>query len=300
MLLPALLFILVFSYLPMYGIVLAFKTFAFNRPSALGDLPVLRYIGQIMNMEWAGFKWFYLLVSKPDFWNAFKNTITISLGRLLFEFPMPIILALMLNEMRLPKFKQIYQTAYTFPNFLSWVLVVGILSGIFNTTGVINQALVAGGGQPVPFLQNPLIFRVLLHVTNIWKGAGWGSIIYLAAIAGIDPSLYEAAIVDGAHRGHCLWHITLPSIKPTIVIMLILACGGILNAGFDQIFNFYNTAVLSSSDIIDTWIYRYAFQDGARNYSMTVATGMFKAVCNFILLLSANQIAKFIGEEGLL
>jgi len=303
LLLPSLIYLIIFNYIPMYGITLAFRQFAFNRPSMFGEIPILRFIGQTFNMEWVGLQWFEFLFALPDFWVVMRNTMIISFGRLIIEFPAPIILALLLNEVRIRKLKAAYQTVFTFPHFLSWVLVVGMLNGIFQTTGVINQALISLDKEPIRFLTDPQIFRGLLFSTNIWKSAGWGSIIYLAAIAGIDPTLYEAAMVDGAKRIHCLWHITLPCIKSTIVIMVILTCGNILNAGFDQIFNMYNPAVYSTADVLDTWIFRTAFQSsgsGARSFSLTIATGTFKAVCNFALLLSANLFAKRLGEEGLI
>lgn len=299
MLVPAIIFIIVFAYAPMGGVMLAFRQFRFNTPSAWGDLPILRLFGQIANMEWVGLKWFQNLWGKSDFWNAFRNTLIISFGRLVFEFPMPVILALLLNEMRHMKLKRVYQTVYTFPHFLSWVLVVSLLRLLLQSDGTVNILIKAMDGQPVGFLTNPGIFRPVLYTTSIWKGMGWGSIIYLATISGIDPSLYEAATIDGANRWQCCLKITWPSIKPTVVIMLIMQCGQILNAGFDQVFNTMNELTLSTGDIIDTYIYRYAFQKG-QNLSLSVAAGLFKSVCNFALLLSANFLAKLAGEEGLL
>jgi len=299
MLFPALVVLITFSYLPMSGLLLAFKQFRYNRPSALGDLPILRFIGQMMNMEWVGFKWFENLFSKPDFWRAFNNTLIISFGRLIFEFPMPIILALLMNEVRGKNTKRTYQTIYTFPHFLSWVLVASMMQQIFNVDGTVNHLRGALGLDAYRFLLEPSTILVLLFSLSIWKGVGWGSIIYTATITGIDPTLYEAAVVDGANRWHRVRFITWPSIKPTVVLMLILNCGTILNAGFDQVFNMMNDNTLRVLDIFDTFIYRYAFQKG-QNMSLTVAAGMFKSVTNFALLLTANQIAKWLGEEGLL
>lgn len=299
LLLPALVYILVFSYAPMGGVALAFKQYRFNMPSALGNVPVLRFFGQMMNMDWVGLKWFESLWAKPDFWRAFRNTLVISFGRLVIEFPMPIILALLMNEMRHQRLKRVYQTVYTFPHFLSWVLVISLLNSLFQSSGTVNSLIKAAGGTGVGFLTDPGLFRPMLFGTSIWKGVGWGSIIYLATISGIDPSLYEAATIDGASRWQACWYITWPSIRPTVVIMLIMQCGTILNAGFDQVFNMYNDLTLSTGDIIDTFIYRYAFQKG-QNLSLSVASGLFKSVCNFALLLAANSIARLSGEEGLL
>lgn len=299
LLLPAVLFIVIFNYIPMGGVVLAFKSYQFNRPSALGDVPVLRFFGQMMNMEWVGLSWFAGLFEKPDFIAAFRNTLIISFGRIIIEFPMPIILALLMNEMTHMKLKRVYQTVYTFPHFLSWVLVCSLLNTLFLSEGTVNAIIRALGGSPVRFLTDPAVFRPMLFGTSIWKGVGWSSIIYLATISGIDPSLYEAASIDGASRWQSCWHITWPSMRPTVVILLILQCGQILNAGFDQVFNMYNDLTLSVADIFDTFIYRYAFQKG-QNMSLSVAAGLFKSVVNFALLLSVNFIAKLCGEEGLL
>lgn len=299
LLLPAILFIIIFSYAPMGGVVMAFKQFRFNTPSAWGDFPVIRFFGQIANMEWVGLKWFQNLWAKPDFWNAFRNTLIISFSRLIIEFPVPIILALMMNEMRHQRLKRVYQTVYTFPHFLSWVLVVSIVRVLFLSDGTINTIIRSLGGTSVGFLSDPKLFRPMLYGTSIWKGAGWGSIIYMATISGIDPSLYEAATIDGSNRWQACRYITWPSIKPTVVIMLIMQCGQILNAGFDQVFNLYNELTISTGDIFDTFIYRYAFQKG-QNLSLSVAAGLFKSVINFALLLAANTLARLAGEESLL
>lgn len=299
LLLPAFLVVLLFMYAPMGGLVLAFKQFKFNTQSAFGEFPVIRFYGQIANMDWVGLKWFNNLFSKPDFWQAFRNTLVISFGRLLLEFPAPIILALLMNEMRHPRLKRVYQTLYTFPHFLSWVLVASLINMLFTSTGTINQIVAALGGNPVKFLTDTKTILPMIFTTSIWKGMGWGSIIYLATISSIDPTLYEAAKIDGANRWQSCWHITWPSIRTTVVIMLIMQCGQILNAGFDQVFNLYNDITLPVADIFDTFIYRYAFQKG-QNFSLTVAAGLFKSVCNFALLLAANGIAKLCGEEGLL
>ena len=298
MLLPMVLFYLIFSYAPIFGIVLSFKHYRFNTPSAIGNVPIFSYVGQILNMKWVGLKWFKILWSKPDFWRAFTNTILISFYRLLVGFPAPVILALLMNEVRKSGVKRIFQTVYTFPHFLSWVLVVGVLNGIFKSYGVINQVITAIGGERISFLSEPSFFRPLVVLTAVWKDIGWGSIIYLAAMAGIDPQLYEAATIDGAGRWRCLAHITWPGIKSTAVILLILQCGQILNAGFNQIFNMYNPAVYSVGDIIDTYIYRMTFQN-PQNFGFMTAVGVFKSVVNFCLLMAANWGARMLGQQGL-
>lgn len=283
-LIPAAAFYLTFSYIPMAGITLAFKEFQFNK--------------SWFEMPWVGLRYFNQLFSNVEFWRAFKNTLIISFGRLALEFPIPIILALLLNEVRGNKTKRFFQTVYTFPHFLSWILVIGILNGIFSNDGLINQALIVSHHETIQFLTSPKPFLAIIFGSSIWKGAGWGSIIYLAALAGIDPELYAAAAVDGANRWHCLKHITWPGLKSTVVILLILQCGGILNGGFDQILNMYNPAVYQVADIIDTYIYRQAFTVGM-NFSYNTAVGLFKSVIGFGLVLTVNKLAERLGEEGL-
>lgn len=281
---PAIIFYLIFSYLPMAGVTLAFKEFQFNKTW--------------FQMPWVGLKYFNMIFSNTGFLTAFRNTILISFGRLIIEFPMPIILALLLNEVRKSSLKRFFQTVYTFPHFLSWILVVGILNGLLLNDGIINQILAAGGHDKISFFTEPRYFLPLIFGSSIWKEIGWGSIIYLATLAGIDPELYYAAAVDGANRWHCRRYITWPGIKSTVVIMLILACGGILNAGFDQILNMYNPAVYDVADIIDTYIYRQAFAMGT-NFSYNTAVGLFKSVICFALILTVNKAAKRLGEEGI-
>ena len=298
LLLPVVLFYFVFNYLPMYGIVLAFKHYRFNTPSALGNLPLISYVGQFMNMEWVGLQWFEMLWSRPDFWRAFTNTLLISFYRILFGFPAPIVLALLMNEVRRGGVKRVYQTVYTFPHFLSWVLVAGVLFGILGTNGALNQLIVQLGGERTQFLTDTSLFRALLVSTEIWKSVGWGSIIFLAAIAGIDPQLYEAATIDGAGRWKCLLHVTWPGITTTAVILLILQVGNILNAGFDQVLNMMNPAVYEVGDIIDTYVFRMSFRD-PKNFGFTTAVGVFKSVINFALLVAANWGARLLGQRGL-
>jgi len=227
-----------------------------------------------------------------------RNTLGISFGRLLIEFPAPIILALLLNEVRRNTTKRFFQTVYTFPYFISWIVVIGLMHGLFLTDGVVNQLLSQLGKSKIQFFTDPLYFLGLLFSSSIWKGIGWGAIIYLAALAGIDPELYAAAAVDGANRWHRLRFITWPGIRGTAVVLLILSVGGILNAGFDQILNMYNPTVYSVADIIDTYIYRLSFHRGV-NYAFTTAVGLFKSVVGFALVLTVNKAAKMLGEEGI-
>jgi len=299
MIIPALAIVIIFSYMPMSGLLLAFKEYRFRTPSRFGSFPVLRFLGQIMNMEWVGIRWFKTLLALPDFQRALVNTIRISVCRLIFEFPMPIILALLMNEVRVSKVKRVFQTIYTFPHFLSWVLVMSILMQLLNVNGTINHIRGVLGYDPYAFLLEASTIQTVIHSTSIWKGVGWGSIIYMATISGIDPTLYEAAVVDGANRWHRVIYITLPSIKPIVLIMFILNCGSILNAGFDQIFNLMRATTRQRIDIFDTFIYRFAFQQN-QNFSLTIAAGLFKSIFNFIFLLTANKVTKLFGEEGLI
>lgn len=294
MFLPVLTYYFIFAYMPMFnaqtgGIFLAFKHFQMNTTFA--------------NMRWVGFQWFEILMARPDFANAMINTLVISFGRLIFEFPIPIILAILLNEIGHSGTKRVFQTVFTFPNFLSWILVIGIMRDFLMIDGAINHVITMIGGTPFNFMANSnrIPNLLLVYVSNIWKSAGWGAIIYMAAISGIDPALYEAAYVDGANRWHSVRYITWPCIKSTAVVLLILACGNILNAGFDQIFNLQNGANMKMLSILDTYIYYMGFtvSGGGINTGFTVAAGLFKSVINFALLLSANTIARFLGDHSL-
>jgi putative aldouronate transport system permease protein len=292
MLAPVIAYYLIFNYAPIFnaqtgGILMAFKQHSLTRPFS--------------EWEWVGLKYFEMMWRKPDFWVAMRNTVTISFIRLLFEFPMPIILALLLNEVRRNGSKRLFQTIFTFPNFLSWILVVGLMRDLLQVNGVINGIIrLIPGGTPYNFLANDSAFSnyAMLVLSNVFKSVGWGSIIYLAAIAGIDPTLYEAAKVDGANRWQCIRYITWPGIKSTAVVLLILQCGNILNGSFDQVFNLVNGVNRSIIETIDVYIYRYAFQQ-SMNQSFAAASGLFKAVINFALLMTANQIARRLGENKL-
>lgn len=274
LLIPFLAWLIVFHYVPMGGVLMAFKDYK----ARLG----------ILGSPWVGLKHFQRIFVTPDAIASIKNTLTISLGRIIWEFPMPVLLAIMITEMPGTKVKKVYQTVFTFPHFLSWVVVSSIMESLFSNAGVVNSALAGLGLEKVQFLGDSGFFRAMLYVTENWKEVGWGAIIYMAAIAGIDPTLYEAASIDGATRLRQIWHITLSCLKPTIAIMFILKIGGIMNAGFDQIFNMRNDVVKASSQILDTYIYDITFL-ATPNYGFSTAVGLFKAVINFILLTIANQ-----------
>ncbi len=275
MLLPLFVWLAVFCYAPMYGILMAFKNFK----ARLG----------ILGSPWCGMDHFVRIFQTPDAVRAIRNTIIISFGRLVFEFPMGILLALMLTEMPGKRVKKAYQTIYTFPHFLSWIIVAGIINNFLSSNGAVNVWLKSLGITPINFLANTGSFRAVLYVTSDWKEMGWAAIIFMAAIAGIDPSLYEAATVDGASRLQQIWHVTLPGILTTICVMLILQVGNMMNAGFDQVFNMYNDVVKQVSNILDTYIYNITFL-ATPNYGFSTAVGLFKSVINFIMLIVANGV----------
>jgi putative aldouronate transport system permease protein len=220
------------------------------------------------------------------------------LGRILFEFPIPIILALLLNEIRKSATKRFYQTVFTFPHFISWVVAAGMMIDLLSDAGVLNQIIVLFGGQKINLLTDPGLFKALLFLSDNWKEVGWGTIIYLATIAGISPEIYEAAKVDGAKRFQLILHITWPALRYVMGILFILQIANIMNAGFDQIFNMYNPVVYGSSDIIDTYIYRRTFMVG-ESFSSSTALGVFKSVINVLLLYSANYMVKKINKQGI-
>lgn len=286
MFLPVIAFFFIFRYIPIYGIVMAFKDYKIS----LG----------IMKSPWCGLDNFTQIFDTYTFLRSFRNTLIISLQRLAFCFPMPIILALLLNEVRHLKFKKMTQTITYLPHFLSWVVLFGIFQQLLSpNTGAVNYILTHYFGleNSIYFLGDNSWFRPTLILTDIWKSTGWGSILYLAVISSINPNLYEAAVCDGASRLQRMWHITLPSILSTITIMLILTVGGILDAGFDQVFNMYNTAVYETGDIIDTYVYRYGL--GRMQYSIGTAVGLFKNVIGFALVIGTNAIANRVSGTGI-
>lgn len=282
MMIPGMLVFLIYKYIPMGGLVLAFKDY----------YPSLGF----MESDWVGLKHFIKLFQSPDFYRVFRNTLLISIYKLMFGFPMPIILALLLNELRSLKYKRTVQTVLYLPHFLSWVIFGGIVLNVLSMRGPINAIIQLFGGEPVMFMTHSDMFRFIVVISNIVKQSGWGTIVYLAAISSIDPSLYEAAIVDGANRFRQVWHITLPAIRSTIVILLILRIGHILDVGFQQILVLYNPAVYEVADVFGTFVYRVGITQG--EYSFTTAVGLFKGVIGLILVVGANKLSKKIGESG--
>ena len=281
--LPALIWYGVFSYGPMYGIQIAFKNYVFRNG--------------IWGSPWVGFQHYQQFFRYADFWNAVRNTLTISLSKIAISFPISITLAILLNEVMRVRLRRVFQTIYTFPHFISWVIVYALFYTIISGEGLINLIRASAGRQSIDFLTNPGNFFGVLMFTEVWKTMGWSSIIYCAAITNINPEVMEAAMVDGANRFQRILYITLPELSGTIVVLLILAIGGSMNAGFDQIFNFYNPVVYPTADIIDTYVYRMSFELAA-GLSLSTAVGLFKSVINFALLFGADRLAKAIGQAG--
>jgi putative aldouronate transport system permease protein len=291
MVLPAFVYLIVFRYGPIAGVSIAFIDFK----ARIGQ----SFFQSILNSRFVGLEFFKEFLTSMTGIQILRNTIVISLYKIVFGFPAPIILALLLNEVRNPLFKRVVQTITYLPHFISWVILAGIIRMMLSPDfGVIVPVFRALGIPVINFLGDTSYFRGLLVATDIWQGVGWGSIIYLAALSGLDPQLYEAASIDGAGRWRQLLAITLPGIASTIVIMLILRTGTILDAGFDQVFNLQNAAVLSVSDIIDTHIYTKGIQDA--RFSYTTAVGLFKSVFGLSMVVLTNFIAKRSGQQGIL
>ena len=284
MFLPVVVLLVLFNYLPMYGIVLAFKDY-WPQYGILGS-PWMTPL----------FSNFSVLFADEKFWDVTKNTLIISALRLVFGFPAPILLALFFNEIRSKTFKKVSQTILYLPYFLSWVILAGMLRPMLLSDGIVNDFLGKLGLGPYPFLSKSSLFLPMLIVTDIWKNMGFGSIIYLAAIMGIDSSLYEASLVDGANRFQRMVHITLPGIVMAISINLILSLSGILNGGFDQIFNLYSVPVYDVADIIDTYVYRIGITDG--EFGIATALGLIKSVIGFALILIVNKVTNKLGGVG--
>ena len=289
MIIPAIIFYVIFCYFPMYGIIIAFKDYTFGT--------------DILSSPWVGFENFRNVFNMSKFWSALRNTVIIGVSKLLISFVAAILMALIINEIRLRLFKKTFQTIVTFPHFLSWVIVAGLVLNIFGPSGIIDSiAKSVNGGTSLSLTNDPDFFLPMIFCTDVWKEAGWSSIIYLATMAGISPELYEAADIDGATRFQKIWHITLPAIKPTAILLLILSIGGILSAGFDQIYNMYNPIVIEAgvADILDTYIYRSTIQSGGLLEGEGAAVGLFKSVVSFILVLMVDRIAKLSGERGII
>lgn len=285
MVLPGVIWMIIFNYIPMTGIIIAFKNFKITKP--------------IFDAPWVGLEHFVEFFSDPNFSNIMINTLGISFLKLLIGFPLPILFAILLNEVRQAKFKKAVQTISYLPHFISWVVLGGLMITWLNETGMINEVLVNFGiiQKPISFLAEPKYFWVLTVISDTWKELGWSAIIYLAAISGIDQQMYEAATVDGANKLQKIMKITLPAIKGTVAIMFILAVANMLNSNFDQIFILKNVLNASSSEVIDTYVYQMGMRAG--RYSYATAIGLFKSVIAMILLVTANYTTKKLQGRSL-
>ena len=283
MVLPVLIFFILFHYKPMYGAIIAFKDYT----PALG----------IAESPWVGLENFSRFFSSVYFGRLIRNTILLSVYSLIFGFPAPIILALLLNEVRSKKFKGLTQTVTYLPHFISMIVVTGMLVDFSMTSGLFNDIIELFGGERSPLLQNPDLYRTIYVASGIWQEAGWGSIIYLSALSGVDSQLYEASQIDGAGKWKQLLNVTLPGIMPTIVIMFILKMGTLMNMGYEKTILLYNPATYETADIISSYIYRIGLLD--QDWSYSTAIGLFNSVINFALLLSTNKLARKCGETSL-
>lgn len=280
---PGIVYFVIFKYLPMWGVVIAFENF-------------VPFSG-VFNSEWVGLKWFEYFFSNPAFLRLLENTLWLSLLNIVFFFPAPIILALLLNELRSLRYKKIVQTFLYVPHFISIVIVASITYVTFGTGGIVYRLAEQLLGAPVKFLTAPGAFRPMIIGQTIWKETGWGTIIFLAALSGVDMQLYEAAMCDGAGRLRQLWHITLPAIRSTIVLLLVLRMGSVLDTGYEHLILMANSLNRSVSQTFDVFVYQQGIQSG--QYSYATAVGLFKAVVSVTLVVSANKLAHKFGEPGL-
>lgn len=276
MMVPGIILLLIYDYWPMVGIAMAFQKFS--------------VVKGIFGSEWVGLDNFRFIIAMPDIFNVLWNTVFIAFMKIVAGMVVPVFLALLLNEIGNKLCKRSIQTIIYLPHFLSWVILSGIFVEILSpSTGIVNEVITFFGIEPIFFLGNKNIFPFVLVGTDIWKEMGFGTIIYLAALTSIDTSLYEAAVIDGANRWRQTWHITLPGIKPIVVLLTILSLGRILNAGFEQVFNLYNTMVMETGDILDTLVYRLGIESG--QFSFATAVGLFKSVVSLILIVTSYKLA---------
>ena len=268
-------FLVIFHILPMFGVIIAFEKF----------IPTRGFFGS----EFVGLKYFQQMLKMSISWRIFRNTVVIAVWKIAMNMVVPITFSILLNEVRVEGFKRTAQTIIYLPHFLSWVVLAIPIMNIFAYDGVVNNIVRAFGGSPILFMSSNSWFRPILIMTDVWKEFGFGTIVYLAAITGIDPALYEAAVIDGATRGQRMLHVTLPGMLPTIVLLATRNLGNVLSAGFDQIFNLYSPAVYEVGDIIDTYVYRAGLLE--MNYSLSTAVGLMKSAISIVLILTSNRLA---------
>jgi len=281
-LLPAAYFV-VFHYVPMYGVTLAFKDFDIGKG--------------ILRSPWAGLKYVEKFLSNPYSWKLIRNTVLLRLWELALGFPVPIILALLLNELRNEQFKRFVQSCSYFPHFISIVVVCGMIVTFLGSTGPVNSIVKLFGGKPYPWLQRADLFRLIYTVSGIWQHTGWNSVLYLAALTGIDPRLYEAAMIDGAGRWQRLRYVTIPGIVPTVMILFLLTIGRILVVGYQKVFLLYSGATYETADVLGTYIYRRGIE--AADFSFATAVGLFQSMVGLVFIVASNAIAKRVSETSL-
>ena len=283
MLLPGMIILLLFVFIPLVGSLMAFQNY----------VPAKGLLGS----KWVGLENYKFIFSLPDGRQVFVNTLVIAFAKLVMNIFVPVTFAILLNEITAKVFKRTFQTIVYLPHFLSWVVLATVVTNMFSLEGPFNAVVTMFGGEPIQFLASNSWFRKVIVGTDVWKEFGYNSVVYLAALTGIDPGLYEAANIDGANRFKQIWHITVPALLPTVVLMTALNLGNILNAGFDQLFNLYNPIVYETADIIDTYVYRIGMVE--RQYSIGAAVGLLKSVISFALILGANKCAKKATGSGI-
>lgn len=283
MALPVLVYYIIFHYGPMYGVIIAFKNFSPGKG--------------ILASPWVGIKWFQDFFSSYYFGRLLRNTFFINILGLMFSFPSPIILALLLNELRNEKFKRLVQTISYLPHFISLVVICGMIVNFTSRNGIINDIIKFFGGERATMLLKPELFRPIYIISDIWQTIGWNSIIYLAALTSIDPELYQASVIDGANRWNQVWHITLPGILPTIIILLIMRIGAMMNVGYEKIILLYNSSIYETADVISSFVYRKGLLEA--NYSYSAAVGLFNSIINFLLIITANWISRKLNDTSL-
>lgn len=284
MAIPIIVYFLLFCYLPMFGLIIAFKDYSIAKG--------------IFGSEWVGFKHFINFFQGVYFTRTLRNTLLISFYEILFGFPAPIIFALLINELTSTKFKKVVQTITYLPHFISLVVICGMITDFFSANGLITQLIDKFGGENINYIGSANYFRRIYVGTGIWQGIGWGSIIYLAALSGIDQQLYESASIDGAGKFRQIWHITLPGIMPTVIILLIMRVGQILNVGYEKIILLYTPATYETADVISSFVYRRGLEE-SNQYSFSAAVGMFSSVTNLIVLVVANRFSRAMSETSL-
>ncbi|MEK5163523.1 ABC transporter permease subunit [Paenibacillus sp. FSL R5-0527] len=283
MAIPGIAFLIVFNFIPLAGSVIAFKDYSVFQG--------------FIDSPWVGFKHFSTLLHHPDFARVFGNTLLLGFFKLILVFPVPVLLAMLINEIRKSALKKGIQTALYIPHFLSWVIVGGILFDFFSLSGLFNIVIGWFGGEPVLGMQESGYFRPIYVLASIWKDAGWGTVVYMAAISAIDPQLYESAMIDGASRFRQIRHITFPILLPTVMVLFLLEIGNFLNLGFDQVYNLLTPMTYNVGDILDTYVFRTGIQQA--QYSFATAVGLFQSVIGFIMVYTFNKLSQKVSDGGL-